>query len=389
MFNSMALDTKPAAKTTIRAVVAASLFCMLSDAFRSEVNAQARGLPRYDRMVLLETSSETSANVELGDLNGDGNLDVVLAKGRHWPLVNRVLLGNGKGGFSKPYDLDSISNKSYSSRLFDLDSDGDLDVVVSNDRPDINLVYLNDGDGRFKLSSKFGQSKWPTRNATVADLNNDGFFDVVLANRGGPNVICVNDGRGNFDTKYITFSKYSATTITSADFNNDGLTDLAVPHRDGGQSYVYVQTRGASFDFTKVPFGPKDASIRMAQAADIDSDGNMDIVAIDTKKGAVIYFQVSEGVFSSEKHLGQSSTPYALAVSDLDNDGHHDIIVGFQNARSVIYFNDGSGKSFTSQSFGDGKGSVYGFAVGDIDKDGRLDIAAARSGAPNVIYMAD
>src|SRR4051794_14289546 len=61
--------------------------------------AAVDSFPTYDSTVLLESTSETSANVSAGDVNGDGYLDLVLAKGRHWPLVDRVLLGDGKGGF--------------------------------------------------------------------------------------------------------------------------------------------------------------------------------------------------------------------------------------------------------------------------------------------------
>ena len=42
----------------------------------------------FDEATLLETVSETTANASLGDLNGDGHLDIVLAKGRHWPLAD-------------------------------------------------------------------------------------------------------------------------------------------------------------------------------------------------------------------------------------------------------------------------------------------------------------
>ena len=48
----------------------------------------------------LETVSESTANASIGDLNGDGHLDIVLAKGRHWPLADVVLFGDGKGHFT-------------------------------------------------------------------------------------------------------------------------------------------------------------------------------------------------------------------------------------------------------------------------------------------------
>jgi len=61
--------------------------------------------------------------------------------------------------------------------------------------------------------------------------------------------------------------------------------------------------------------------------------------------------------------------------------------VGNVEAPSMVYFNDGSGRSFTPETFGDNKGTVYGFAIGDLDGDGVKDIAAARSDAPNVVYF--
>jgi VCBS repeat protein len=62
-------------------------------------------------------------------------------------------------------------------------------------------------------------------------------------------------------------------------------------------------------------------------------------------------------------------------------------VVGNVEAPSVVYFNDGSGRRFHAQSFGDNKGTVYGFALADLDGDGQIDIAAARSDAPNVVYF--
>mgnify|MGYP002630705487 CR=1 FL=1 len=355
-------------------------------------NARKEQLPRFDRVLQIEDSSETSANVEFGDINRDGHPDLILAKGRHWPLVNRVVLGDGKGGILKSYDLGSESNRTYSGRLVDLDNDGDLDVVVSNDNPDRNLIHLNDGNGHFRTDSTFGDPDWSTRYVCVTDLNNDGLPDIVVANRNSrrktDSYICLNIGNGRFSDQSIPFSSGSSTTISAADFNDDGLMDLAVPYRDGGQSYVYFQTKTNGLEFDRVPFGPADASIRTSQAGDFDGDGKMDLVTIDTKRGASLYFQKADNAFATGKPIGKrSSRPYALAVSDLNRDGAIDVIVGHVKAPSVIHFNKGSGQSFTALKFGDNRGVVYGFATGDFDMDGQLDIAAARSDAPNSLYF--
>ena len=348
--------------------------------------------PSYDRVVLLESTSETSANVSIGDVNGDGHLDIVLAKGRHWPLADRVLLGDGAGHFSDGYDLGPARDRSYSGRLVDVDRDGDLDVVVSNDAPDRKLVYLNDGKGHFRLGSTFGRPQWETRNATVVDLNGDGYPDIVVANRGdstGANYICFNRGGGRFDGDCVAFSHEPATTITAADFNGDGFIDLAVPHRNGGQSRVYLGGPGGSFSAARtIPFGPASATIRMTEAADLDGDGLLDIVAIDERWGTAIYFGQRGGTFTERVPIGDLRiSPYALAVADLNGDGKPDIVVGNVSAPSIGYFNDGSGRRFHPVRFGDARGTVYGLAVADLDRDGMADIAVARSDAPNVVYF--
>lgn len=352
----------------------------------------AAAYPSYGRYLLLETTSETSANISFGDVDGDGNLDVLLAKGRHWPLVDRVFLGDGHGRFRATYDLGKASDRSYSGRLADMDGDGSLDVVISNDAPDPKLVYLNDGKGHFRVGSTYGRPEWETRNASVADVNGDGLPDIIVANRSdkSANYVCLNRGRGRFDADCIPFARYPATTITPADINHDGPIDLVVPHRDGGQSYVYLAGRGGSFsESRRVPFGPRDATIRMAEVADFDGDGLLDIVAIDERTGVSLYFGQRDGNFSSATAVGDRSVvPYAVAVGDLNHDGKVDIVVGHVESPSTTYFNDGSGRYFAPVNVGDSKGTVYGFAIGDLDHDGFLDIGVARSEAPNVVYFA-
>lgn len=349
-------------------------------------------LPRFERVLQLESAASYSSGVSIGDLDGDGRLDIVLTKGRHAPLVSRVLLGDGHGQFPTARDLDSVPLRSYAAALADVDRDGDLDLVIGNDAPDVKVVYINDGKGGFRRGSTFGRPLWPTRNVTVTDLDGDGLPDIAVANRSADstsaNFICWNRGGGTFDAECTVLSKESATSIAAADFNGDGLVDLVVPHREGGQSYLYLN-QGKRDLSTRVPFGPPDAATRMAAAADFDGDSRLDIVAIDEKKKCTfVYFNQGAGTFSEGLRLRESKNlPYALAVGDLNKDGKPDIVVGGVLEPSTVFINDGSGRTFTPITFGDGQGAVYGLSVQDLDGDGRPDIAAARSGAPNVIYF--
>jgi hypothetical protein len=88
--------------------------------------------PSFTTVIPLESTAEDSANVSMGDLDGDGDLDLVLAKGRHTPIVDRVLLNDGKGGFVAS-DL-GPGDRTYTAALADLDGDGDLDVLTCEER---------------------------------------------------------------------------------------------------------------------------------------------------------------------------------------------------------------------------------------------------------------
>src|SRR5919112_3753811 len=129
------------------------------------VRTQETGtLPHFTTAIQLDTTSDPSANVSFGDLDGDGDLDIVLAKGRHDPYVDKILLNDGKGHFVTS-DLGPTADRTYTAALADLDGDRDLDVVISNDAPDQKLLYFNDGKGRFSVGGTWGDPKWPTRNA--------------------------------------------------------------------------------------------------------------------------------------------------------------------------------------------------------------------------------
>jgi hypothetical protein len=349
----------------------------------------------FDRVQLLEEKGETSAGVSLGDIDRDGDLDVILARGRHWPLDNLVLRNDGKGNFTTA-KLPAEADRTYSAALADLDGDGSLDLVVSNDRPDKKVIYLNDGRGNYRTAGTFGRPEWSTRYITVADLNGDGRPDIIVANRSSnpakpvPCFVCLNDGKGGFPNE-TPLPTQSATIIVAADLDGDGKIDLFVPHRDGGQSLIFWNDGTGKFSAAPVPVGPKESNVRAAVAADIDGDGTVDLVVGDAKTGMFIYRGKSQRTFAEPFALGdKSGAPYSIGVLDLNRDGKLDLVVGRQEARGTIYFNSSSAKklTFEESAWNDGKGAVYGLALGDLDGDGWPDIVAARSEAPNGIWFS-
>lgn len=337
-------------------------------------------------IVPLETAAETSSNVSIGDLNGDGHSDIVLVKGRHWNLATRVLFGDGRGHFRPGPPLPGGAAKSYAGILADMTHSGRLDIVFSTDNPDPKLILLNDGKGGFRVGGSYGDPQWPARNAAVGDLNGDGYPDIVVPNRLAPSFVCLNGPRLHFACHELEQSPSSAT-VAIADINGDRAGDVVYACRDDCQSVVYLNDGKGGFP-RRVAWGPAKSSTRAMAVGDFNGDGRPDIAACHEHLGCFVYLNDGHGGFGRTVALKTpTAEPYSMIAADLNGDGRPEIVAGFVEAPGVIYFNDGSGRAFTPQPFGDGKGSIYGMAAADLDGDGRPDVVVARSDAPSFVMF--
>jgi hypothetical protein len=96
-------------------------------------------------------------------------------------MVMTALSARAAGGLPR-YDRVVVLDKKPVTSAH-MDGNGALDVVLSNDTPDAKLIYLNDGKGHFRAGPHYGKPEWPTRNITLADLDGDRLPGVVVANR--------------------------------------------------------------------------------------------------------------------------------------------------------------------------------------------------------------
>lgn len=292
---------------------------------------------------------EHTAGLALGDLDRDGDLDLVLANGRHMNEVDWVYSNDGNGSFYAKRPLRSNvganADPSYAVALGDLDSDGDLDAVVANDMFAWSYVYHNDGQGNLLSVVGLGGPRPPLAHRAVAlgDFDGDGDLDVVLVGR--------------------------------------------------QQDYVYFN-EGAGRRWTEQALGPDGAAGLAVVAADLDGDRDLDIVVANrneqgsgssasgswggSKTPTVVYINDGRGGFSEQRALGTKDNT-TIAVGDLDGDGDLDVVTGNWEQPHAVHLNDGRAGFSGGTSFGAGNERTWSVALGDIDLDGDLDVAVGNS----------
>ncbi len=337
--------------------------------------------------VLLGAKSNLTASLFFGDLDGDGDQDLVVANGRHWAQDNEIFLNRGDGTFLPGSFPKTSPDPSYATPLADLDGDGDLDIAVGNDRVR-KMIFLNNGKGKFLAHGSFSDEKENTRNLTLADLNFDGHVDILIANRQEPNKICFNDGTGKFPrTRSFGSRKGSTISIAVADLNGDLRPDLVLGNRGGQPNEVFLNDEQNTFSESTV-FGRGRDNTRSVAIADMNGDNHLDIVTGNIGQSNGIYFGDGKGSFDSGMEFGgKDNRTYSVAVSDLDQDGDIDIVVGNVGSQNTIFFNRGNGRSFAEARFGAPDSATYGIALADADGDGFEDIGVANSGSQNAIYF--
>ncbi|HEY6765860.1 MAG TPA: VCBS repeat-containing protein [Candidatus Sulfotelmatobacter sp.] len=315
--------------------------------------------------------------VASGDFNHDGNPDLaVLNLGG--PSVS-ILLGDGKGGFATAvnYAVGQTGTNLTALAIGDVNNDGNLDVVVSfNSGSNGGLnVLLGNGDGTFQAAITNAQVA-PVA-FVLGDFNGDGKLDIACEDQGNGTSLLLGNGDGTFQGPVLVAS-FGTGPLLAADFNGDHKLDLAIV--SGIDVAIKLGNGDGTFQapvFYSLEFN---VSVTALTAADFNGDGKLDLVGLVAANASggdlVVLLGNGDGTFKElkpEKNVIGYEVR-SIAVGDFNGDGKADLVVSNGASASIqLFLGKGDGTFKPPQSWVGGGGPVV---ITDFNRDGKLDVAS-------------
>lgn len=327
------------------------------------------------------------------DLDDDGDIDLVVPNSGTWSdpgSTISVLLNNGDRTFAAPvaHDVGSYPVGAVSA---DFNGDGYPDVASANWFHSNASILLSDGAGGFVSRAEYPVGHTPN-SLNIADLNGDGHIDVITASRLGGNVsVLLNNNDGTF----LGYTHYTVgdmpKDVITGDFDGDGDIDLATGNVGASvpDSTISILMNDGDGAFgSPVLHSTKGRRPGSLCAADLDEDGDLDIVAGNYESDNIcVFLNNGDGEYSLDAIYPAGDLNWSVVPADTDGDGDQDLIVANRGANSVsVFTNNGNGTFQAAVDYPVGV-APRGAVAADFSGNGSLDLAAVNTESVSVSVL--
>jgi len=325
------------------------------------------------------------------DIDGDGDSDLIAALGKEDKIVWFENI-DGKGNFSEEKTVAGSVDGPASLFSVDIDGDEDSDVACALLKEN-KIVWFENIDGK----GSFSEAKTVTdgENASsihLADIDGDGDFDLLFSSSENDTVGWYEniDGKGSFsEKKEIATSVFGASAVFASDLDGDKDSDvLSASIKDNKIAwYENGDGRGKFGEQQEIDTSVSGASYVFA--ADLDGDSDLDVLSTSFNYNKILWYENldGKGSFSEQKEISYHATEVKVAIAaDLDLDGDNDIIAGYSN-KIVMYENlDGKGDFSKESVVTDAVEDIRSIVIFDPDGDSDPDLASASYGEGKVAW---